>query len=515
MKNLLKFSTLIACICILFIQCKNKTTLNDAAVAIPQNAVAVSAFNLPSLMEKADFQNVKQMAFYKDMIDSLSKENAGLADIMANPEKSGVDFAKNAYFVQDYDMNQEGDNANAMTALLSLSNASAFETMLKNTDKNVKIDTKDGVKFIVSTNENKTFIAWNDKMAVLGNYTEGVDFMKYFTQKADKSVLENKQFTQLFSNKHDIYTYVSLDKIADNPKVKGSAGMMNIDPKDLKGNYMTGYADFEKGEIIAKSDYQINPELRKEWGLMFKDNVKTDFSKYLNGVNVGFVMTLGLDMKGIKEILNTSPQFKMAIDMAKSSEVSTDDIFKAFDGDMFISASPTPVKGGKSTGIVGFKLKDRAAIDKLLMYLVNKKIVIAEGKDMYRFANEANNMTAEYVDNGKMMLADDILFVGDAQSLGSVKMTKSDINKDIKDVLNQNIVGIYANLTKIMENTEGLKNPEIKEIKIKMNNKQGESSAKMLNATDNALKSLMNAANKWYLENKNNNKPVVKDKNPI
>jgi hypothetical protein len=503
----------------LLASCNKTANLDDASKAIPKDALSVTAINLPSLFQKADFESVKQMDFYKAMVDSAKAKDAAMADILRDPKKSGVDFTKNVYLVQDYGIGNTPSNADGMTLLMSLANAADFETLLKNSDKDAKIETKDGIKFIVSTlktdvtndednsmtyarhKEHRSVVAWNDKMAVISSYTEGGDFTKYFKLKADESIAKNAEFGKLFGTKHDVYTYMSFDKLANDPQVKGGAGMMNIDPKALKGNYITGYSDFENGQIVSKSDYQINAALRKEWGLMFKDHVNTDFSKYLKASNLGFAMTLSLDVKGIKEIINTNPQFKAALEMGKGNEAfSTDDIFKAFDGDVVVSASPQ-TGDKKWAGMIGFKLHDKAAMEKLVNYLVSEKALVSEGNGVYQFGGMADMMADNYVDKGKLAFIDDVVFVGDAATVSSLK-TGGNLTEDVKNVLNKNIFGVYANFGQIFATTEGMQNPELTEMKMTMTGKKADAVIKTRDASENALKSLMKAINRWYLKSK-------------
>ncbi len=512
MTSSMKSATLFSLVLVFLASCTKSAKLDETANAIPKDAVSVTAINLPALMQKADFESVKQMDFYKDMVDSASAENAAIADIMRDPKKSGVDFTKNIYVVQDYNFLTDNHNGALAAVLLSLTDASAFEKMLTSGKKQHKIETKDGIKYLTYQGENNNEdgmsyakhsegVAWNDKMAVLGGHTEGGDFSAYFKNKAEESIAKNENFTKLFGEVHDIYSYTSFDKMADNPQIKASAGMMNIDPKALKGNFATGYADFEKGQIVSKSDYQINKELRKQWGLMFKDNVKTDFSKYLKGDNIGFVATLALDMKGLKEVINANPSFRVMLEASKSDKFTTDDIFKAFDGDIVIAAGPTSGTDKKWNGIIGFKLNDKATMEKLVNFLVGQDALVSEGNGVYRMGGMADMMSKSYVDQGKVAFVDDVIFAGDAVTIGNLKNGNA-VSGDVKDVLNKNIFGLYANLSKIFMDTEGMKDPEMTELKMMMNGSHGEGTMKMKDANENSLKSLMKAANRWYLKNK-------------
>ncbi len=512
--KLLKKSLLAASVGFLFLSsCKNSPKLNDSLVAIPRDAVSVTAINVPSLMQKADFESVKNMDFYKETISEAEKKNPAMAEIMKNPKKSGIDLTKNIYIVQDYDFAQRGDMSGGGSVLMSIADVKAFETMLQNA-KAGDVQTKDGVKYIRIDKEKEEtteggykvnyhangLVAWNDKMAVLGSQS-GDDFLKYFKTKPDESVAQNDQIKSLLGSSHDIYTYMSLDKYADNMSAKAAAGAMNLDPKALKGNYLTGYSDFEKGQVVSKSDFKINKEITQQWGILFKNNVKTDFSKYINGQNLGFAMTMGLDMKGLKEIIKANPQFSMMTKMGENAyNLTIDDLCKALDGDIVIAASPNG-KEDKWSGMMGFKVGDKPAIQKLMDVLVKEEILIKENENTFHFAGMAESLSKGYVNDSKVMFKDDVLFLGDNVTVSNLN-TKGSVNSDVKDVLNKNIFGIYANFEKIFANTEGMKDPEMTEMKMSINGKSGESTLKMRDQSENSLKSLMKAANRWYLKNK-------------
>jgi hypothetical protein len=513
MTSSMKCSTLFA-LCLLFLaSCTKSAKLDETANAIPKDAMSVMAINLPSLMQKADFESVKQMDFYKDMVDSAATGNAAIAEILRDPKKSGVDFTKNIYIVQDFNF-LSGSRENASGAvLLSLSDAGAFEKMLTSGKKHGTVETKDGVKYMSfggekNQNENglnvslfKEVIAWNDKMAVLGGNTEGGDKSSFFKNKAETSIVKNENFAKLFNEQHDVYSYSSFDKMAESPEIKSGAGMMNIDPKALKGNYTTGYADFENGKMVSKSDFQINKEIRNQWGLVFKNTVKTDFSKYLKGENIGFAATLALDVKGLKEIINANPQYRILLESAKSDKFSTDDVFKALDGDIVIASSPNANKDAKWNGMIGLKLSDKATMEKLVNFLISQDAMVSEGNGVYHFGGMANMMSKSYVSNGKIAFVDDVLFIGNAETLANLKNGGA-VSSDVKDVLNKNIFGLYTNFSKMLANTEGMHDPEMTELKVTMNGTHGEGIMKTKDANENSLKSLMKALNRWYVKNK-------------
>jgi Domain of unknown function (DUF4836) len=532
MKFLKKTFLLATASILLMTSCKKALNLNDSLTAIPKDAVSVTAINVQSLMQKADFETVKNMDFYKKAIDEAQAKNPAMAEILKDPKKSGIDLSKNFYFVAGGSILGMGGNGSTNGGiLLSIADIKAFEAMLQNA-KAGSIETQDGVKYIKMKNEvNETndegytissntsgLLAWNDKMAFLGanalsenEATEGGDFIKYFKTKPEESMAKNEQLQTLMGSNHDIYSFVSFDKYADDVSAKAAAGAMNIDPKALKGNYFSGFSDFENGKIVGKSDFIINKAITKDWGLLFKSYVKTDFSKYLNGQNLGFAMTLGLDTKGLKEILNTNAQFNAAMQMGSSAYGFTaDDVLKAFDGDVVIAASPNRGEGEKWSGMMGFRINDKTRLMKFLEAMVKEEILIKEGDNAYHFSEGANSMSRSYVKGqGKMVIKDDVLFAGDDATINALNSSGS-VNSDVKDVLNKNIFGVYANFVKIFANDANMQDPEFTEMKMTINSKTGESTIKMKNEKENSLKTLMQAINKWYLKDK-----VEKEQNKV
>jgi Domain of unknown function (DUF4836) len=512
------------------ISCKNTSNLNDSMTAIPKDATSVTAINIQNLMQKADFESVKNMDFYKEILSEAEQKNPAMSEILKDPKKSGIDLAKNMYIVQDIDLISGAGAGNNSVVLMSIADSKAFEAMLQNA-KAGEVKTKEGVKYISMKKEGEVtddngykinynsdgLVAWNDKMAVLGSHltenTEGVaddSFLKYFKTKPEESITQNENMRSLMGSNHDMYTFASFDKYADNIQAKAAAGAMNIDPKALKGNYFTGYSDFEKGQIVSKSDFKINKDITKDWGLLFKNNVKTDFSKYLNGQNLGFVLTLGLDMKGLKEIINANPQFRMATKMGEGTyNFSIDDLCKALDGDVVITASPTDKKD-KWSGMMGFKVSDKPSVQKLLDVLVKEEIILKENENTYRFAEFAENMAKTYVNESKIQFVDDVLFVGDNATVSNLN-GKGSVNGDIKDVLNKNIFGMYANFNKLLMFSEDMKDPEFSEMKMMIGSKTGEGVLKMKDTNENSLKSLMKSVNKMYLKNKENKAKMKED----
>ena len=80
--NLVKnYSTLLLAILFVFSSCDNGSIMkNDVLTSVPKDVSMVTAVNLPDLLKKADFDNVKTMEFYEEVIREAREQNAILGD---------------------------------------------------------------------------------------------------------------------------------------------------------------------------------------------------------------------------------------------------------------------------------------------------------------------------------------------------------------------------------------------------------------------------------------------------
>ncbi|MFM2268335.1 MAG: hypothetical protein RL757_1776 [Bacteroidota bacterium] len=464
--------------------CKKTTSLNDAAVFIPRESQQVTAFNLQNMMQKADFEAIKQMEFYKAMTAESEKENPILAEILKNPAQSGIDFSKNMYMVTEKGMPM---------LYISISNMSAFEKMVKE----VPIS-KNGVKVVRNADG---FVAWKSDLAILGISAKtdaeedaaldaSFDAEKLFNVKADQSMASNPKFAELMSSKHDMVSYMSLENLGE---LMGTR--LPIGKSELKSSYVSGFGDFENGQMVGKSEFNIAPSLTKDFGIMFKNNVKTDFSKYLTDPNLAFACTFALDTKGIKQILQENSGLEAMLD-SKERGFSIDDILKAIDGDMMLSVNN---HGGKMSPTLGIKVNDKATAQKFLNTGVQMGALKAEANGAYSLAVK-DAVNSKSIDaNGQFMFKDDVLFFSDnnAPTGGNTSV--------VSKALTSNIFALYMNFQQfggIESEAKALKGTPLTDMRMSINGKTAETVLRTNNPNENVLKSIFQFVNKMYLERK-------------
>ena len=184
--------------------CENESSLKeDAIINIPANSSSVSAINIKSLMDKADFKSMQKMSFYQDFILNVSRGNPGLETVLNDPYASGVNLDANVYLVQEVDiMNPES----AFTGVVaSISDKAAFKNLLaSNTKNDNQFIAGEGFEYIEV--DRKTIVAINDDIVVMGigqgeesNLKFGIESI--FKTTKETSIIGNKDVKKCFSKK--------------------------------------------------------------------------------------------------------------------------------------------------------------------------------------------------------------------------------------------------------------------------------------------------------------------------
>ena len=96
----------------------------DALAYVPGSSSMVTAIHVKNLMQKADFESVKQMDFYQEMIAETADNDPEISRILLNPEASGIDLDQKMYLATDID--QENPELMVTYLFCTLKNAEDF-----------------------------------------------------------------------------------------------------------------------------------------------------------------------------------------------------------------------------------------------------------------------------------------------------------------------------------------------------------------------------------------------------
>ncbi len=502
--NLLKnYGTLLLACFFLFSACDKGSVLKDQALSsIPNSVSMVSSVDLPALMKKADFDHVKTLEFYQEVIKRANEYNPVLGDVASDPAKSGIDLSKSFYIANE--VNPDNPEEIFVGVVFSLKDAQAFSNLLK-TQENVKITKADNFYLLVTRNQS---VAWNDNLAVFGSTNSYNDITpmvsKYFNPDATPSIANSKDLQKCLSGNHDIMSWVSSNALAENENVRMMAPMANIDPDALKDNFIHSYLDFKNGEIVGHSSTFLNKGLTKDLKLIFKDEVKTDFSNYVSPEGLSTLITAAIDLKGIKQIIAERPMGMNYINFGlKEFGITADDISNTFGGDMLFTSNAS---SGEHLGLFATDINDRENLQKFIDLAIEHGLIEKTGDDHYKLTNNrySSFSPTSYTYRGaQFIVKDDFIFFSNSdEHLNAIKNGGFDkeVDKKLMNKVSGNIFGLFMDYEAIADMMEEDINVDISTLEIAAQRKNSDLILSFKDEKNNSLKQLFEMMNNQYLK---------------
>jgi len=515
------FSTLVFCFA-----CQNETSTgsDNALEAIPQNATVVTAFDLPTLMQKANFEAIKQMDFYRFFMEKAAEESDILATVLANPENAGIDLTKNAYVSIELDPdNPEEIYTGIIFNLVSPEDFSNFA----NSFQEARTGQRNNYQF--ADLNDATQLAWNNKVGILalgeGIYETEEVMNAFFAPSQATSLSNDENLISLLSEKHDVTTWLTSNALAKNKSAKLVLSLAKIKPEAIHDNFIHGHVDFEAGKVNTKLNYFFQEALIEDVNLLFKENVKTDFSPYITGENLNIYLSAALDFAGLHTALSKRPQVKMFADFAlKSYGLSINKLKNALDGD-FVFATYTGNVNNRQEGLFAIKLNDQTQFEAFLTLAEENDLVTKTGNGRYNIAPSLNKMLGNILPfeldlgsafDNQLMIQDGVAFIAgnidrlDNIAAKSIKNTKQ-VPTNIKEMVGANPLALFIDFNSLkrvgMLNTASLNLLEL------IGNKKGaDFQLSMKNQEINSLQAIFEAINEAFLETKEQKQPVSQEK---
>ncbi len=396
--------------------CKRDAAIpKDAALEyIPADASQISIIRLPQILEKIDFESLKNEEFYKNMISAAADRDPIAPRILQNPQESGINIQQNAYLITDINPSNTSDMLNAM--VFNIGDVAKFEELVKAAD--LDVGTKKGNGYQYNSND-VGFVAWNDKIAVAGSKTYNLSnkLDKIFNGDASTSVLSNSGFESTAAGNYDINYFFSSDALAETQQA-AMASFIGISKDDLKGNYIKGGVNFEDKVMKANFDFDLKPAIGNDLNMPFKSSVETDFSPYIPGENLSGLFTFGFNTRGLVQLLKEKNALEFISNAYGLNQLGLDaeSIAKAIDGDMFLAVQQNGSEG-KPAGIFGITINE-TEFAPFLKILVDSGSLIDEGngtyklkeQEMARSFHESLGGTGD-ANEAKAIIKDGILFI--------------------------------------------------------------------------------------------------------
>ncbi|MFT4760659.1 MAG: hypothetical protein ACI9XO_002197 [Paraglaciecola sp.] len=493
-----------------FVACKNDdVSSTDAAInSIPADVSSVSVINIQRLMKKADFEAVKEMAFYKKIIAEVENDGQkAIAKILQDPAASGVDLSKKAYFFSNIDPNNPENIFSGM--VLNLKDASAFSALL--TDAGLIVE-KDA-NYSKTTRAQNSITAWNDEVAIIGGgSTRSTDLSsnlnQFFNTTEETSVANNNEMQKAFSNNHDFSSWFTTNPLAQNPQAGLVLSMIQVPADALKDNFINSTFDFENGQIVGHSDFLMNNDLGKNFiGKFFKEEVTTDFSDYLPAENLVFATSGAIDFKGIDQFLSERPQAKGYIDfLLKEYGLTMSDVIETFGGDLLMAGMSDGEKGNSNT-LFASNVKDEKKLNTFINLAVENNILQELEDDVYKVMTVG--MPGMSFSRGKglgnMLVKNGMMFISSDEALLS-KLKEGKLSKseramgDMVNLLNENTMGAYFDFEAVRGFSKDLENIHFDHLEVKMKNSGADFKMELEDKNMNSLKAIFQMVNESYLD---------------
>lgn len=495
-------SYLAVSIILLIAACKKDAKMpGDALAYVPANSTTVTAIDLKKLMQKADFESVKQMEFYQNLVKETQDENPQITKVLLDPAASGIDLDGKIYTSTSFDE----ENPEEMTTyfFIPLKDAAAFEAMWKY-DKD-ELTEKDGIKILDSGGN--AIVGWNKSLAVFAFSNETSDALEQrlvdaFKTDEKNATTTNANLQKALSGDHDITSWMSTDPLAKNAGAGFALNMVNVKLEALKDNFIHSYADFENGRMVGHSDFFINKELGENFiGKFFKKEIGTDFSKVLPNEKPTFATVLALDLRGIDQFLSERPQNKDYADFVLNNlGLKRQDMLEVFGGDLLVAGFGSKnLQNAKI--VVATNLKNEARAREILQAAVQEKKLKEIEPGYYAVTSVGNEDFSITVNRGmgKILIKNGLLiFSTDNDLMAKVKSgeTENPAGNAFQNFDHQTLAG-WIDFGAVQHFLGGMEGGHFKEMNFKVNGKGADF---ILEATDpnaNSLKTffeMMNAA---------------------
>lgn len=490
-------------VAIIYSSCSNSGTVaaDDMLKTIPQDVSMVTSINTSAILDKADFENVKQMEFYQELIRETKRYNVTLGEVIADPAKSGIDLSKNMYIAHILEQDNPEDVFVGIVA--SVKDKAALEQLV-NTSGDLKKSSQDGFEVAMKGSQS---VAWNDEKVILGmtnSYTDPIaKLKKFFSTTEENTIATDNDLKKAMSGNHDITSWMSSNALANSPALKNALIMASIDANAAKDNFIHSYVDFNDGAIESKSSLYLQGALVEDINLFFKNKTKSDFSGYVPSDAVS-MMTVALDLEGIQSVLQKKGALAMANFGLSQYGLTADDIASTFGGDILIYSTPRD----KETPQVSFatNIRDKEKLNKFLSLAVERGALKELEDNLYNINNTSMLSGEGFNDpDAQLLIQDEMIFMSanpeivrkikDGGFKGNEAIDKSKIN-----LLKNDILAGFADFSTLIESTAAKKNLDLnfKDIKFSTNRKDSELFMNFKDKNSNSLKQLFESINEIY-----------------
>ncbi len=414
---------------------------------VPESVSSVTAINIPQLMEKADFEAVRQMGFYREIVEDIAKNNPAFAKVLDDPASAGVDLTQKAYMALS--IKKEGVDQETAVFLFSIADKARFEQTLDNLELRVA-PTGSGKGFF---EHEQTALVWNDHTGIFAAGGDAKNVAESWLETPAKNgIAQNKSLRKTLSKDYDIANWITSDMLSKiYPDL--TEGLKKYTPEDFEGNYVSSFLYFEDDRIRGEAVVDLKKNLANDLNIFFRDKVKTDFSGLVPAENQVFMLTAAFDLHGINQVLLERYVQGAAQQPLQAFGLKIEDIADSFSGDMAFTLYRKDDTLATLRPLVLASVKDQKKFDQLLAKTTKKGAWIKTGENRYTLEqpeqkNEADSVIAVRQTKGQLLIKGNICyFAEDGALLDAIQaggfQSQGPVTDKIKNLQAENIVSAF------------------------------------------------------------------------
>lgn len=420
-----KYLFLFLLCCFVFVQCRDSSLPDDAFAYIPQHTTSVTAFNPDKLMEKAVFEEVKQLDFYRDMLREVSQDNPAFAQVLEDPAAAGVDLSQNVYI----SLTTDPETFQPLIAILfSIDDKAAFESTL---DK-LQVQYVPASRTHGYLSGHSTALVWNDQVGIMGMGPDQTNIQAqveaYLQTKSRKSASRIKPLRQALAEEYDVMMWWTAEQIVQQYQLDKLGKAFRFSAEDLRDNAARTLLNFEAGQVRGEVDWYLSDKISNDLKLVLQEELDTDFRDVLPSENLVMLSTMALNLPGINQLLIEYHVQGSSETPLRPYGFAWEDVRKALSGEIAIAAYQDTGLTSMSIPqfLVALDVQDRTALQELLTAGKTAGWLQELSADRYQWTELGvldSLGNEQYPVMAQMWLDDDMLYLSDRDEL--IKMLQA------------------------------------------------------------------------------------------
>jgi hypothetical protein len=329
----------------MFSSCKKSA---DNSKHIPKDATAVFSVDMAAIGKKMAWELLFGSDVFKQMTEKAGKDSSNISDL----QHAGIDFMNTFYTYVVADKRSAGGQR--VVGLVPLSDAGDWEAYVKKTFPKAQIKTVDKRK--EAELAEGMYAGWDDNMLVLMNtvtvqsempYDENGNYIapkadlaqtaaemdNVFKMNEDNSIISRKQYKELATAGHDMHLWVNYENIMNNYGA-GMMGGFTMSSAMMKDAALAAGINFEKGAIKGDMKYYVSAEMKDVMKDLLGKKVDKEMVDRLPANNLNVLAAMSLSPNNLKQLLDKFGLLGMANVALSEQNLTADDVFEAFTGDM-------------------------------------------------------------------------------------------------------------------------------------------------------------------------------------